>query len=142
MDVRECKEKGMIKAVRRDENLVSSLLESSGNRMKSEELLKMSEVTAGSKVSLAYDSLRELLEALAISNGFKVYNHECYSAFLKEMMNESYLGDEFDKIRKVRNAINYYGKSITAKEARSVIDKIKSLYEEVSEMLPKNKRRI
>ncbi len=135
MDIDDCKEKGMIKTIRRDDNLVSSLIDSSENKMKSQNLLELTDITSGSKVSLAYDSLRELLEALAIKNGYKIYNHECYSSFLKEMLNESYVGEEFDKVRKVRNAVNYYGKGITIKEAKSVIEKIKSLYDEVKEML-------
>jgi len=43
----------------------SSLIRSSNNSTESESRLEMSDVTAGSKLSLAYDSLREALGALA-----------------------------------------------------------------------------
>jgi len=92
-----------------------------------ERIVKMSEVTAASKLSLAYDSLRELLEALALARGYKVYNHECYTAFLKEVIGESSKGDEFDNIRRARNAVNYYGKDITSEEAEKYIERINSL---------------
>ena len=36
----------------------------------------MMEETAVSKISLAYDSVRELLEAWALNAGFKIYNHQ------------------------------------------------------------------
>jgi len=110
MDWKECVDERIVKEAKSDEDMIKSLLKSSENKMKSERMLKMSEVTAASKLSLAYDSLRELLEALALARGYKVYNHECYTAFLKEVIGESSKGDEFDNIRRARNAVNYYGK--------------------------------
>ena len=97
------------------------------NKLKSSEELVMNETNAGSKVSLAYDSLRELVESLSLKKGYKIYNHECYTAFLKEIIGESEKGEEFDKIRIERNAINYYAKEISLEEAKVLIDKIKHL---------------
>ena len=64
MDWKECVDERIVKEAKSDEDMIKSLLKSSENKMKSERMLKMSEVTAASKLSLAYDSLRELLEAL------------------------------------------------------------------------------
>lgn len=127
MDWKECVDERIVKEAKSDEDMIKSLLKSSENKMKSERMLKMSEVTAASKLSLAYDSLRELLEALALARGYKVYNHECYTAFLKEVIGESSKGDEFDNIRRARNAVNYYGKDITPGEAEKYIERINSL---------------
>ena len=127
MDWKECVDERIVKEAKSDEDMIKSLLKSSENKMKSERMLKMSEVTAASKLSLAYDSLRELLEALALARGYKVYNHECYTAFLKEVIGESSKGDEFDNIRRARNAVNYYGKDITPREAEKYIERINSL---------------
>ena len=41
-----------------------------------------------------------------IQKGFKIYNHECYTAFLKQVIEKSDLGEDFDEIRKIRNAVN------------------------------------
>jgi hypothetical protein len=117
MDWEECRSKFIVKKVKPDKDMIESLLRSSDNKIETEQMLKMTEVTAASKLSLAYDSLREVLEALALKKGYKVYNHECYTAFLKEMLNESVKGDEFDDIRKIRNAVNYYGKNINQADA-------------------------
>ncbi len=95
----------------------------------------MSDVTAASKLSLAYDSLRELLEALALKKGFKIHNHDCYVAFLKEVMSESVRGDEFDEVRRVRNNVNYYGGTLTAEEASRIIVDIKALRSVVSDLI-------
>ena len=127
MDWEECCNKRIAKSVKPDIEMIKSLIKSSKNKLDSESKLEMSDTTAASKLSLAYDSLRELLEALALKNGYKVYNHECYTAFLKEIMKESDKGDEFDEIRKVRNSVNYYGKEISIDEAVNIIERIKSL---------------
>ena len=95
----------------------------------------MDDVTAESKLSLAYDSLREILEALSLENGYKIYNHECYTAFLKEILKESGKGDDFDDIRKIRNAINYYGKEVSVEEAETIIKKILLLRNSVINLL-------
>ena len=137
MDWKECCSRRIAKSVKPDIEMITSLIKSSKNKSESESKLPMSKVTASSKLSLAYDSLRELLESLALKNGYKVYNHECYTAFLKEIIKESYKADEFDDVMKVRNAVNYYGKEISPEEANEIITKIKKLGIFVSGLLEK-----
>jgi hypothetical protein len=135
MDWEECFKKKIVKEIKKDTEMIKSLIESSKNKLESSNELKMNEVTAVSKFSLAYDSLRELLEALAIENGYKIYNHECFTSFLKEILNEKEKGNNFDEIRKIRNDVNYYGKQITIEEAEEIINKIKSLRQEIFNIL-------
>lgn len=127
MDWKKCLKKRIAKEINKDDQLIKSLTKTSNNKIESEEKLELNLVTSCSKISLTYDSLRELLEALAISYGYKIYNHECYTYFLKEVLNKSSEGDEFDELRKLRNNINYYGKEITTTEAKDVIKRIKKL---------------
>lgn len=75
MDWEECNERGLVKGVSIDNDLVESLKTSSKKRLSSAHMLAINSTTASSVVSLCYESLRELLEALAIKNGFKIYNH-------------------------------------------------------------------
>lgn len=135
MDWKECHNKLLVKAVKPDIDMINSLIKSSKNKLESEKQLMMSKVTAGSKLSLAYDSLREILEAFAIKKGYKVYNHECYTAFLKEALGKSEMGNEFDGIRKIRNAVNYYGKDISQEEASEIIGRIKKLRQSVINLM-------
>jgi len=135
MDWRECCEKRIAKNIETDKDLMVSLQKTSENKLKSSEELVMNDVNAASKISLVYDSLRELLEVLALKKGYKIYNHECYTAFLKELIGESRRGDEFDEIRKVRNAINYYGKAITTEEATDVVERIETLRNFILDLL-------
>ena len=58
MDWRECTGKLLAKAVGPDPGLVKSLVKTSQNRLISEGKLPLDIVTAGSKISLAYDSMR------------------------------------------------------------------------------------
>jgi len=67
--------------------------------------------------------------------GYKIYNHECYCAFLKEIAGKSDIGDEFNSFRKLRNSINYYGKDISAEEANPVLKDMSKLIEKVKKLL-------
>ena len=134
-DWKDCLEAFTAKKVKPDDSMIKSLIKTSKNKLDSEGQLVMNNVTAASKISLAYDSLRELLEALSVKKGYKIYNHECYTAFLKEVLNQSDKGDEFDEIRKIRNAVNYYGKEITAEEALKTIERIRKLRNFVNNLL-------
>jgi len=67
------------------------------------------------------------LEIKALEKGFKIYNHECYAAFLKEIMNMSGEADIFDELRKIRNGINYYGRKISVEESKFVTEKLREL---------------
>lgn len=135
MDWKNCIKKRIAKEIKVDLGLIKSLIKTSKNKLEVEEGIKLNEVTASSKISLAYDSIREALEALSIKRGYKIYNHECYTHFLKEILNKSNEGDRFDNLRKIRNAINYYGKNISKEEAKEILGKIKNLRKEIIKLI-------
>ena len=135
MDWNECTLKKLAKKVNIDEELAQSLLSTSENKLASQELLPLNDTTTNSKTSLAYDALRELLEALTLRQGYKIYNHECYTAFLNEILKESALSADFDDIRKIRNSINYYGKQITTQECEKTIKQIKKPIQTIKKKL-------
>lgn len=138
-DWKSCMDSLTAKRIKPDEDKIKSLLKASKRKLESEGRLGMDEVTSTSKFSLAYESLRELLEALAIKNGYKIYNHECYTYFLKEIIDESTKGDEFDAIRKIRNGVNYYGKELAPQQAEKMIKQIKELRNFVNTILSTTK---
>ncbi len=82
-----------------------------------------------------YDVLRELLEALALQNGFKIYNHECYTCFLRSVIKDENFALEFDSLRLLRNAINYYGKKIELSDAKLTLLKLGKLIRKTKELL-------
>jgi hypothetical protein len=119
MDWKECLGERIAKEVKEDLNLIKSTLEISESKINSAKTLGDSHHI--SKICLFYDALRGILEALSLKRGFKIYNHECYTAFISEILNMSREADIFDNLRKVRNGINYYGKNVSQEEAKSVI---------------------
>jgi hypothetical protein len=125
MDLEYYRKKNLVKSIKTDPDLVAALTKTSEKKRLSSEQLQLSDITASSKLTLAYDSLRELLEAAAIKNGLKIYNHEAYTPFIQEILKDSYLATRFDQFRKIRNSVNYYGGDITAKEAEPLIAEIK-----------------
>ncbi|MBS3136581.1 hypothetical protein J4401_06535 [Candidatus Woesearchaeota archaeon] len=129
MDMQNCKKLGYAKNVKHDGNIITAFIKIADRKEKSADALP--EEFHDSKLTLLYDSLRILLEALALQKGFKIYNHECYAAFLKEVMNKSSLGDMFDGFRKVRNSINYYAKELSKEESQQIIKQMKWFIKEI-----------
>ena len=84
MDWRECIKKRIAKSVKVDMNLIKSAREIANIKVKSAEALP-NELFIG-KITLLYDALREYLECIALEKSYKIYNHECYTAFLKEIL--------------------------------------------------------
>lgn len=128
MDWTGCIKSRTVKEVSEDKNRIQSIRAIAQLKIKSADFLPDDHII--SKISLLYDALRELLEAKALENGYKIYNHECYTAFLKEILNKSKDGDLFDSLRKIRNGINYYGKTVDSEEAEKIIQDIKILIDE------------
>ena len=122
------------KEVKIDKNLANSLAAESEKKIATANAIKLNDITASSKLCLVYDALRGLLEATAIEKGFKLYNHECYCAFLKEILKETNMGDDFDKFKKTRNSINYYGKSLSIAEAEITIKGMLRLIERLKQL--------
>jgi len=58
-----------------------------------------------------YEALRQILEAMCLVNGYKVYSHEAYTYYLKSLGEEN-IAEKFERYRKLRNGINYYGKDV------------------------------
>tara|TARA_Y100000310_G_C20536680_1_gene741214 strand:- start:470 stop:877 length:408 start_codon:yes stop_codon:yes gene_type:complete len=122
MDLNDCFRKGLIKKTRINEDLIKSLIEMSEIKMKTVKSANVDEVNISAYVSLAYDSLRELLEALCISKGYKVLSHICIGELLKDILDE-FDYDDFDRLRYIRNSINYYGEKVDFDQGNEIIKK-------------------
>ncbi|MEM5778478.1 MAG: hypothetical protein QXK49_02535 [Candidatus Aenigmatarchaeota archaeon] len=130
MDLKECFQKGLVKKVEINEELVKSLIEMSRIKEIAVKEAKINSINISAYVSLAYDSLREALEAACISKGYKVLSHICLGELLKELFKEFEYG-EFDRLRWIRNSINYYGTKVEFKQGKEIIKKIFKMKNEV-----------
>lgn len=125
MDFNECMKKEIIKEIRIDLHKANSIRKISKQKINSANYLPDFHHIA--KISLLYDALREYLEATSLEEGYKIYNHECHTSFIKEILNKSEEGEQFDQLRKIRNKINYYGVDVNKNEAKEIIKKLKKL---------------
>jgi hypothetical protein len=125
MDWKECIQKRVVKDVKNDKNTIESIRDIAKLKIESAKILPKSHFI--SIICLMYDALRELLEAIALERGFKIYNHECYTPFIKEIMDLPNEADMFDKLRKIRNSINYYGRHFDMEESDKILIDLKLL---------------
>lgn len=136
MDLKECKLKGYVKKTFIDKELIKSLIEMSEVSEITVNTGNINEITISSYVSVAYDSLREVLEALCTLNGYKVTNHICLGELLITLIKEFNYG-EFDRFRYIRNGISYYGKQVELEQGKEIIKKILKMKNEMLNLLKK-----
>ena len=95
-------------------------------------LQKIDELSASTLFVMYYESLREIIEALAIKEGYKVYSHEAFTAYL-EKLKEYETAAKYDRLRKMRNAANYYGKPVDANETNASAQEITNIIEKLKQ---------
>lgn len=120
--------RGQVRKASPDFSLVRSLYRNTLNDLKYLKNQRIDEISARKIVSNYYDCLRAILEAMASLKGYKVYQHEAFIFFLKEM-GEDVQSINFDRFRRIRNKINYYGGDISVEDAGEVSADIVKLTE-------------
>ena len=108
---------GKARRASKDTQLSESLVKTSEQDLTFLNKTEITEESARKIMVGYYDTLRSLLEAAAILKGYKIYSHEAYTYFLKEQK-EEVLAEKFDRLRRIRNDINYYGKNISIEEVK------------------------
>jgi len=119
-------EKGLVRKTSKDKSLVRALLQNSKKDIEFLNGLKINEKSVRKIMTNFYDVLRSILEAVSVIKGYKIYSHEAYIYFLKEIK-ENLLAIKFDRFRRIRNSINYYGKDISIEETKENIYEIKKM---------------
>ncbi len=130
--------KGHVRKASSDMQLVRSLYKNTINDLAYLNTQKISEISARKVVVNYYDCLRAILEAIASLDGFKVYQHEAFRFFLKEKAEDT-ASVSFDRFRKIRNRINYYGQDILIEEAIELVEGMKKLISYLTDKYLKNK---
>jgi len=130
MNLEDCKKKGLIKRTNVDKELIKSIIEMSDSKEITINEAKINSISISAYVSMAYDSLRETLEALCILKSYKVASHLCLGELLKELIKE-FDFNSFDRFRYIRNGINYYGTKIDLEQGKQIISDIFKLRSEI-----------
>ncbi len=111
---------GLVRKVPTDIVRAKSLIKSSEQALNTARIIPIKEETLKTIFRELYESFRQYCEALGYSKGYKFLNHESITLFLSEILREKEISLKFDRYRKLRNGINYYGNNIeisTVKEA-------------------------
>lgn len=130
MKFEEFIEQGKVRKGTPDIPKIKALLQTSNNHLLFLKTQKIDKISAGSILVTYYEALREVIEAISLKEGFKVYSHEAFTYFLKEKDEDS-ASQKFDNLRKLRNVVNYYGEKVDAREVEiakeDIIELIKYL---------------
>lgn len=82
MDLRDCFREGYIQRCEVDYGLITSLVQMSQIKTQAvDTATNINEVTISAYVAMAYESLREILEAVCIAQGYKIISHICLGDF-------------------------------------------------------------
>ena len=118
---------GKVKKVMPNKIRAISLFKSSMQAIETAKIIQLNLNTLKSILRELYEGLREYCEAIGYLKGYKFLDHESITYFLKDILEEQSISIKFDRYRKLRNGINYYGNDIdmeTVKEAIIEIPKI------------------
>ena len=122
---------GNAKKVPIDKFKAKSLLKSADEAIYAARKLPLESRTLKSIIRELYEALRQYCEALGYCNGYKFLSHEVITSYLEEMINEPRLAAKFDRYRKIRNGINYYGDDVSEETAREALKEIPDLVEKL-----------
>ena len=126
-----------IKKINPDLIRAKSMLKMSKDSLNILNITSLNEKTMNIIFRELYEGLRQYIEAIGYSKGFKFRTHEAITLFLKEYLNEKEISFKFDKYRKLRNGINYYGNPVSIETVREAIEEIPKIIKKLSEYLEK-----
>ena len=83
-----------------------------------------------------YEGLRQFCEAIGYSKGYQFFDHESITFFIEEILKEPFLALKFDRYRKLRNRINYYGNELALVTAKEALIEIPKMIAQLKKYLP------
>ena len=120
-------DEGYAKKIRPDLFKARSLIKASEEAIATASKILQKEESYKSILRELYEGLRQYCEAIGFLKGYKFMSHEAITYFTDEVLAEKTVSLKFDKYRKIRNGINYYGDDVapeTVKEALKEIPEI------------------
>ncbi len=110
---------GSVQVRRKDPKLATNLIKSGVDRIRYAESHKLTKEDAQYILENSYESLRELADAELAVQGYKSFSHEAAISFLQRFPEFKRPDLEiFDKLRKKKIGIKYYGESASIEEAK------------------------
>lgn len=122
---------GKAKKVMSNKLRASSLFKSSTQAIETAKFIQLNPNTLKSILRELYEGLREYCEAIGYLKGYKFLDHESITYFLRDILKEQLISIKFDRYRKLRNGINYYGDDIDIETVKEAIKEIPTLVKEL-----------
>src|SRR3989344_5722122 len=122
---------GKSKKVMLNKIRASSLLGSSVQAIDTARVIPLSNNSSKTILRELYEGLREYCEAIGYLNGYKFLDHESIVYFLRDVLKEQSVSAKFDRDRRLRNGINYYGEDIDIETVKEAIIEIPKLIKEL-----------
>ena len=122
---------GKAKKVMPNRMRASSLFTSSIQAIETASVIPLNQNTLKSILRELYEGVREYCEAIGYLKGYKFLDHESISYFLRDILKEQSTFMKFDRYRKLRNGINYYGEDIDIETVKEAIIEIPKLIKEL-----------
>lgn len=114
---------------------IRSLLETAEARVEFASEIVLTDGSANFIFEDYYTSVLEIVEALALVNGFKIKNHICIGYYLRDVMKRAELFRLFDDCRYKRNGLTYYGDRMDFETAKETLEKTKVLLVELKKLI-------
>lgn len=109
MNFDDCLNEGRVFKVVINKLRADSLFKSSAQCVDSSKLLPLNDTTSKSILRELYEGLRQHCEGLGYLKGFKFSDHESIVCFIRDILKNDVVSLRFDRYRRLRNGINYYG---------------------------------
>ena len=109
MDWKTCIDEGNSVKITPNIKRAEFLARHAENTLKAVKKIKLDNDNASVFFANYYDAFLEMLHAVMYVKGYKVANHYCLGYYLRDVLGEDEAFRTFDKARKIRNSIIYYG---------------------------------
>ena len=118
---------GKAKKVMHNKIRASSLFKSSIQAIETARIIPLNSNSLKTILRELYEGLREYCEAIGYLRGYKFLDHESITYFMRDILNEQSVSKRFDRYRRLRNGINYYGEDIDIETVKEAIIEIPEL---------------
>ena len=115
----------------------SSIFKSSIQAIETAKTIPLNQNALKSVLRELYEGLREYCEAIGYLKGYKFLSHEAITYFIDEILNEQGISARFDRYRKIRNGINYYGDNVSEETVKEAIREIPLLAASLKKLFDK-----
>ncbi len=127
MNFNFCINEGKVKRVIKNNIRAKSLFKSGIQAIETAKIIPLKDTTFKTIFRELYEGLREYCEAIGYLDGYKFLDHESISYFLRDNLKEIVISNKFDRYRKLRNGINYYGEDIDVETIKEALIEIPQL---------------